>query len=114
MNETKQKVGKSKITRSETVTVRLAPDVRYFAELAARSQRRTLSSFIEWAIEHSFDGAVELTKKDGGKVPISQVQAELWDVDEHDRFIRLAKCFPSLLNYDEQRRLKELKNKSDL
>jgi hypothetical protein len=33
--------------------VRLDPKLRYLAELAARKQRRTVSSFIEWTIEEA-------------------------------------------------------------
>lgn len=38
------------MTRSETVTMRLTPKLRYLAELAARKHRRTLSSYIEWVL----------------------------------------------------------------
>lgn len=98
-----RKGGGAKTSRSETVTVRLDPEVRYLAELAARSQRRTVSSYIEWAIEQSFGGAVELTNLKGEKVSVDQARGALWDVDEPDRFVRLAKWYPSLLTHDEQR-----------
>ena len=39
-----RKAGGGKLSRSETVTVRLDPKLRYLAELAARIHRRTLSS----------------------------------------------------------------------
>jgi hypothetical protein len=42
-----------KLGRSATVTVRLDPKTRYLAELMARKQRRTLSSFVEWAVEQT-------------------------------------------------------------
>ena len=45
--------------RSEVVTVRLDPKLKYLAELAARKHRRPLSSFIEWAVEQSLSGLVE-------------------------------------------------------
>ena len=45
-----RKGGGGKLSRSETVTVRLDPKLRYLAELAARLHRRTLSSYVEWAI----------------------------------------------------------------
>ena len=50
--ERKAKSSDSK-RKSEVVTVRLDPKLKYVAELAARRQRRTLSSYIEWAIEDS-------------------------------------------------------------
>ena len=54
-------------TRSVTVTFRLDPRTRYLAEIAARKQRRSLSSFIEWAI-HETLGKVTLVNAEGGKV----------------------------------------------
>ena len=42
--------GGSKLNRSVTATIRLTPQMRYMAELAARKQRRTFSSFVEWAV----------------------------------------------------------------
>ena len=53
MAEADKRKGGSKLARSETVTVRLDPKLRYLAELAARKQRRSLSSYIEWAVEDS-------------------------------------------------------------
>lgn len=43
----------TKLNRSETVTVRLDPRLNYLAELAGRAQRRTKSSFIEWAVQQA-------------------------------------------------------------
>lgn len=43
----------TKLNRSETVTVRLDPRLNYLTELAGRAQRRTKSSFIEWAIKEA-------------------------------------------------------------
>ena len=53
-----RKGGGGKLSRSETVTVRLDPKLRYLAELAARLHRRTLSSYIEWSIKEALDGEV--------------------------------------------------------
>jgi len=50
--------GGGKLNRSETVTIRLDPKLRYLTELAARQQRRTLSSFIEWAIDSALKDVV--------------------------------------------------------
>ena len=50
--------GGGKLNRSETVTIRLDPKLRYLTELAARKHRRTVSSFIEWAIESMLDKVV--------------------------------------------------------
>lgn len=99
-----KKGGGGRLTRSETVTVRLDPKLRYLAELAARKQRRTLSSFIEWAIEKSLEG-IYLYEGTGynndDSVTIQQEIARLWDVDEAERFARLAILYPELLTHEE-------------
>ena len=106
--ESKRKAGGGKLSRSETVTVRLDPKLRYLAELAALKQRRTLSSFIEWAIEDSL-GRVYLREGGYGTDPgtsVADVAAKLWDVDDADRFARLALDYPDLLTHEEQKRWK--------
>ncbi|MDR5777364.1 MULTISPECIES: hypothetical protein [unclassified Caballeronia] len=99
----KRKGGGAKTSRSETVTVRLEPRLRYLAELAGRKQRRTLSSFIEWAILESLE---RVNIDDGGpnhnSESIAEASSRLWDVDEEDRFAKLALHFPELLTHDEQ------------
>ncbi|MEC4747460.1 hypothetical protein [Methylomicrobium sp. Wu6] len=109
--ETKKASG-GKLSRSETVTVRLDPKLRYLAELAARKQRRTLSSFIEWAIEDSLN-RVEIYHGSGyNGDPSLTVHDEintLWDVDEADRFCKLAMSYPELLTHEEQRLWKLIK-----
>lgn len=95
-----RKGGGAKTTRSETVTVRLDPELRYLAEIASRTQRRTLSSYIEWAIQDSLS-RVQLDEQDNATV--ADMSRRLWDVDEADRFVKLAIHAPHLLNYDEQR-----------
>ena len=103
--------GGGRLSRSETVTVRLDPKLRYLAELAARKHRRTLSSFIEWAIEGSLR-SVHLTDSasDHVRLPIAEEARELWDVDESDRFAKLAIRYPEMLTHDEQVLWKLIKN----
>ncbi|MBN8450440.1 MAG: hypothetical protein J0M13_15830 [Candidatus Accumulibacter sp.] len=106
--ESKRKGGGGKLTRTETVTVRLDPKLRYLAELAALKQRRTVSSFIEWAIEDSL-GRVYLQEGGYGNDPgtsVADVAAKLWDVDDADRFAKLALSYPDLLSHEEQKRWK--------
>jgi hypothetical protein len=98
-----------KLTRSETVTVRLDPKLRYLAALAALKHRRTLSSFIEWAIEDSLS-RVKLREgsaynNDSGSTVADDAE-HLWDVDDADRFAKLALRYPDLLTHEEQKRWK--------
>jgi hypothetical protein len=103
-----QRAGGGKLNRSETVTVRLDPKLNYLCELAARAQRRTKSSFIEWAVAEAL-GSVILpevqehidfdTYRD---VSLKERASKLWQVDEPDRVIALALNAPALLNHEEQ------------
>ena len=100
---TKQKkAGTSETTsRSKVVGVRLDPKLRYLTELAARKQRRSLSSFIEWAVEETLKREV-IRETDVNRSCIAEEAGELWDVDEADRFAKLAFRYPELLTHDEQ------------
>lgn len=106
----KRKGAGGKMSRSETVTVRLDPKLRYLAELAARIHRRTLSSYIEWAVEQSLE-AVDIHKAEYSNDEDISIKADaqaLWDVDESERFIKLAIRYPELLNHEEQELWKQL------
>src|SRR2546429_4626748 len=97
----KSRGGGGKLNRSETVTIRLDPKLRYLTELAARKQRRTVSSFIEWAIESAL-GRIVLREDATGEVTLGRQSEALWDIDEPDRFAKLAENYPELLTHDEQ------------
>lgn len=97
----RKKGGGSKLSRSETVTVRLDPKLRYLAELAARKHRRTLSSFIEWAIEDALSKII-IYEDERESISIAAVASNLWDVDDADRLVKLAINYPDLLTHDEQ------------
>ena len=97
----KKKGAGGKLSRSEVVTVRFDPKLRFAAELAARKQRRTLSSFIEWAAEEAVSKVAV-----SGDTNVNGVVNDVWDVDEADRFINLANKYPELLSFDEERLLK--------
>ncbi len=96
-------------SRSDTLNMRIEPKVKYLAELAARETQRTLSGFIEWAIKRAL--TVEAMAEDEptpGTAFIVKQAAPLynegfWDVDESDRFFKLASFRPDLLIISEQR-----------
>ena len=94
--------GGNRTLRSESITVRLEPRIRYFAELAARTQRRTLSSFIEQAITDSIKLVFLRSDKSNPQLHSLLDETELWDVFEPDRFVRLALRHPELLTHHEQ------------
>lgn len=79
--------------RTETITVRLDPKLRYLAGVGARRFRYTMSSFIEWAISLS----------------VGDEFVGLWDPEPADRFARLAFRRPDLLIYPEELLWKRLR-----
>ena len=93
--------GGSKLHRTETITIRLDPKLRYLAEIAGRAQRRTVSSVMEWAFEKALK---DIVLKEGTVVETNLGFASnfLWDPDEIDRFVKLAVHYPELLTYEEQ------------
>lgn len=94
----KKKGGGGNLTRSQVVTVRLDPKLKFAAELAARKQRRTISSFIEWAVEEAIS-RIEVREK----VNVHTVMNQVWHVEDADRFVKLAFNFPELLTYEEEK-----------
>jgi hypothetical protein len=92
--------GGGKLSRSETVTVRLDPKLNYLCELAARAQRRTKSSFIEWAVDHALESVI--VPGTSPQQSIADLVTALWDVEEADRLAMLAFTAPFLLTHEEQ------------
>jgi hypothetical protein len=90
-----------RLARSEVATLRLDPRLRYFIELAARKQRRTVSSYLEWAAEESLD-RIRLTDSEGSPHSMADEMGQLWDVDKVERFVRLAFRHPDLLDHHQQ------------
>ena len=96
--------GGGRLARSEIVTVRFNPQLRYLIELAARKQRRTVSSLIECEIEKNLS---KMFLKEAGinsaaPVSVEDEKDKLWDTEEADRFAKLAFNYPELLNHYEQ------------
>lgn len=89
------------MARSEIATLRLDPKLRYFVELVARMQRRTISSYLEWAAEQSLD-LILVTDSAGSSHSIRNEIGELWDVDKVERFVKLASRHADLLDHRQQ------------
>ncbi len=104
-------------TKTETFSVRLDPQTRYLAELAARSQGRSLANFIQMAVEDALESAVIDTYANRGhtvKVRSREFVEKVWDVSEPERLVRLALAYPQLLSFEEQVLYKKLRGKYEL
>jgi len=105
--------GGSKLKRSEVVSIRLDRKLKFVADMAARKQRRTISSFIEWAVEEAVKN-VKLNSEDNETITAFDLLERVWDVDEADRFVKLALNHPELLNHEEEVLWKLIRNNPGL
>lgn len=88
---------KNKLSRSETISIRLDPKLKYLAELAARKQRKTLSSFIEWCVDDKLRTEIIY-----GELTFMDRINTLFDSDSDIRLKILKSNHPELLTYDEE------------
>lgn len=104
------------LKRTQMVSVRLAPQVRFAADIAARSQRRTVSSLIEVAVATYLSTLQVLEPSDEGTerpVKMTKLVDSLWDPEESDRFVNLAENQRWLLNNEEEHRWKAIREHFD-
>lgn len=98
------------------ISVRLVPKLRYAADLAARSQSRTLSSLVEVAVAE-YLRTLEVVKpaddEDERPMKLMKLMETLWDPDESDRFVVLAENQRWLLNIEEEHRWKAIREHFD-
>ncbi|MFW2545592.1 hypothetical protein ACN2XU_23450 [Primorskyibacter sp. 2E107] len=95
----------SKLGRTETVSIRLDPRLNYLCELAARSQRRTKSSFIESMLAEQIQTLVINKWRDvpyGEPDTFGSMADVLWHVRESQRLVSLALVAPELMTFEEQ------------
>ena len=101
----KRVAGGGKLSRSEVVSIRLDPRLRFGAEMAAAKCRRTLSSFTEWAIEEALK---EIKVGDKGETA-HKVMEDAWDIEEGYRFYEYARKCSRLLTPEEEKLWKVIK-----
>lgn len=94
---------KPKLTgpRSEVFAMRLDPQLKFIAELAARTQRRSLASFVEWSLDLALRNAM-VDQDSKSPISVRELGQTIWDIDAADRLANLAFAAPSLMTYDEQ------------
>ena len=103
VSATKTRNPGAKMSRSESVSIRLDPRLNYLCELAARSQRRTKSSFIEAAIDEKIHAMPISSWRDTNEsITLGERADFLWHVREHERLISLGLAAPHLMTFEEQ------------
>ncbi len=111
-------VGKTKSSsgsraKSDVITVRLSPKLKYGLELLSRKQHRPLSSVVTWAVEQTINNPENGLYKNmskGLKVaePMQMLEV-LWDVHPADRLVKLATHWPELMTYEQEKLIKAFK-----
>jgi len=86
--------------RTEALAMRFDPQIKYMADLVSRQERRSLTSFVEWAIDRALR-EVQLVVS-GHPMPAAEARNLLWDIDEVERLRKLVQHCPSLLRYEDQ------------
>lgn len=123
----RKKGGGGKLNRSEIIQARLDPQIHMAAEIMARSERRTLSSFIERSIELAaktykvkrnlffpwWSETPELSCSDkiyskSDRVTVERAVQDIGVDHEAIRFFKFASYFPELLNKDEEEIFKKI------
>ena len=108
MAEKSKSKGGGKLSRTEVVTVRFDPKLRYALDLGARAHRRTVSSFIEWAVEKALVDVPLYGATSDKTENVLEWLPKLWDIDHAERVWTLANTFPNLLTFEEERAAKAI------
>ena len=96
------KHGGGKLKKSEVVQVRLDPMLRMAAELAANTERRTLSAFIEMAVDRAVKQCFVTTVGENLPVTAWKVAQECWSAEPAWRLNTLYGMYPDLLTIREK------------
>lgn len=91
--------------KTETLTLRLDPKVKYTIELMSRIRRQSITSVIEAAVEaEAFDLDTPVIIEGKRETwSLASAVSEFWSTDVVTRFLGLCAFMPELLTYEEQR-----------
>ena len=89
-----------KLGRIEIIQTRISPRLRFMSELVATSERRTLSSLTDWALEEYLQNKFVIVK--GSRIAASQFVESVWDDLPVLRFINVFMLDVDLLCQEER------------
>lgn len=89
-------------SKSEIVSVRLTPKLRFALELHSRLRHRSMGQTIELALERLLDDTSEGSFVVGQDGQLRNVFKDVWSVFPFVRLIRLAIQYPDLLTEEEE------------
>lgn len=90
--------------KTEVLSIRIDPRVKYGLELLSRLQRRSTTGVVEWAIQSAFQSEIfEPANEYRGETRLEEVMDELWHINDIERIVALALRKEQLLTYEESR-----------
>lgn len=101
---TKKSTKKTPDRKTEVLSIRIDPRVKYGLELLSRLQRRSTTGVVEWAIQSAFQSEIfEPANEYQNEIHLEQVMDSLWHINEIERTVALALRREQLLTYEESR-----------
>jgi predicted transcriptional regulator len=88
--------------KTEALSIRIDPRLRFGLELVARNQRRSVTGVVEWAIE-SYLNEQQIDRLNQHSQTFADVTRQAWSDNEVERLANLGTQFPELMTYEESR-----------
>lgn len=98
---------KASTKKTEALSIRIEPRMRYGLEILSRLQRRAVTGVVEWSIAQAFQNEIARDLQ-GNDVAFETALNRLWSPNEPERLLALRFYYPSLLTYEEERLVKVL------
>lgn len=89
--------------KTDALSIRIDPRLRYGLEMMARQQRRSVTGVVEWAIDATLKREYATSDAQGDNPTFNDLLGQVWRPNEVERLVNLAKRFPELLTYEESR-----------
>lgn len=89
--------------KTDALSIRIDPRLRFGLELLARKQRRSVTGVVEWSIDQALGTEAAEYRSNGEPVTFTEVVKAIWNPNEVERLAGLATTFPDLMTYDETR-----------
>lgn len=93
--------------KTEALSIRIEPRMRYGLEILARLQRRAVTGVVEWSIAQAFQNETTRDSK-GSEVGFERALDRLWSPNEPERILALRFYYPALMTFEEERLAKVL------
>lgn len=91
----------SKLSKSENAQVRLDPVLKWAADIASGNDRRSLSSYIEIAVENAVKQSFVAHDETGATISAWEIAHRCWHIMPGMRIKLLAEQYPSALSTKE-------------